>query len=166
MPLQPEDLGKLAETPALTSLTLSTPHLTSVTSLPVHQGVERLALTAQRLVDTRGLDAWEALTSVVLPLPLNPAEFWEFVRDSGRIRKVDTTVRTFAELRQFGAMPGVRSLHLWQLTELRGVEVLAEVFPSLGTLNLVCARGHRLNADDPGLTRLRASLPRLTVGLA
>ncbi|MDO0935326.1 NACHT domain-containing protein [Streptomyces sp. DG2A-72] len=166
VPLQPEDLGKLAEIPALTSLTLSTPQLTSVTSLPVHRGVERLALTAQRLVDTRGLDAWEALTSVVLPLPLNPTEFWEFVRDSGRIREVDTTVRTFAELRQFGAMPGVRSLQLWQLTELRGVEVLAEVFPSLGALNLVCARGHRLNADDPGLARLRASLPRLTVGLA
>ncbi|WP_210593355.1 serine protease [Streptomyces sp. GESEQ-35] len=166
VPLQPEDLGKLAEIPALTSLTLSTPHLTSVASLPVHQGVERLALTAQRLVDTRGLDAWGALTSVVLPLPLNPAEFWEFVRDSGRIREVDTTVRSFAELRQFGAMPRVRSLHLWQLTELRDVDVLAAVFPSLGTLNLVCARGHRLNADDPGLARLRASMPHVTVALA
>ncbi|UUU22691.1 NACHT domain-containing protein [Streptomyces sp. DSM 40750] len=167
--LQNDALGHLAEIPALTALTLSTPYITSVGSIPVHRGVTRLSLPVQRLVDTQGLDAWESLTSLMLPSPLNTRGFWGFIRDSGRVSEVDTTVQSFSEsfseLRHLGVLPGVKSLRLRQVTDLRGVEQLAEVFPSLTRLALTAPTGHRLTAEDPSLTRLTKARPDLEISL-
>ncbi|WP_081239005.1 serine protease [Streptomyces viridosporus] len=163
VPLQPEALEHLTDIPALTSLTLSTPHLTSLASVPAHRGVTRLALPSPRLIDVRGLEAWESLTSVMLPLPLNAAEFWKFIREAHRITEVDTAVQSLEQLRRFPPVPHLTTLRLRQVTDLRGAEGLADTFPALTRLNLARARGHELSPDDPDLARLRARQPQLVV---
>ncbi|MEU6259334.1 NACHT domain-containing protein [Streptomyces sp. NPDC047043] len=161
--LQSEALRHLADTAALTSLTLATPYLTSVGSLPVHPRVTRLALPVQRLVDTRGLEAWESLTSIVLPQPLDPPGFWRFVRDSGQISFVDTTLESMSDLRHAGAMPGVRRLRLRQLTDFKGTQELGTVFPSLGELTLDVSPQLGFNQTALHAGRLITARPGLKV---
>ncbi|MGP2438254.1 NACHT domain-containing protein [Streptomyces sp. JW3] len=165
VPLESDALRHLASVPALTSLTLDNSQLTRVTEIPVHRTVTRLALPARRLVDIGGIDAWEALTSLTLPLPLNTAEFWGFVRGRDRITEVDTTAPPFAELRQHGPIPQVASLRLRQVAGTDDVEALAEVFPGLERLTLVAAHEHELSADGPALARLRRRHPRLRISV-
>ncbi|MDN0198012.1 serine protease [Streptomyces sp. S.PNR 29] len=161
--LQCEALRHLADATELTSLTVSTPYLTSVSQLPVHPHVTQLSLPVQRLVEISGLEAWESLTSLTLPRPLNPAGFWRFVRDSRRISHVDTTMESLTELRQLDAMPAVRSLRLRQVTGLPEAEELTAAFPTLTELVLSLAPGHRVQPHDPGLDRLRVIRPDLRV---
>ncbi|WP_063741992.1 serine protease [Streptomyces yerevanensis] len=122
--------------PELTSLTLTAPNLTAVSSVPVHLAVAHLALPARRLLDTAGLEAWESLTEISVPHPLSPSRFWQFIRDSGRITRVTTSADSLPDLRRGGAVPSVTDLRINEFTDGRDLEVLPTTFPALTRLTL------------------------------
>ncbi|WP_406474907.1 NACHT domain-containing protein [Streptomyces sp. NBC_01615] len=162
-PLPAAALEHVRAVPRLRSLTLNTPHLTAVASIPAHPTVTRLDLPVPRLLDTTGLEAWESLTDLTLLCPLSPTRFWDCVRATDRISRVETLVRSLSELGDMRPLPRITVLRLSGIVDWSDVAVLPSAFPALSRLSLRLQTGGR--AKDLDLRPLRA-LPDLQLTLS
>ncbi|PZT68910.1 hypothetical protein DN402_15660 [Streptomyces sp. SW4] len=79
------------------------------------------------------------------------------------ITDVRTNAQSPAQLLRFEPVPRVRSLWLYQVTDLAGAEGLPAVFPALTRLSLTRARGYELSPQHPELVRLRAAQPQVRI---
>ncbi|WP_372350758.1 NACHT domain-containing protein [Streptomyces sp. KL116D] len=165
--LPPGTFDWIPELSTLRSLTLATPSVTTVAALPVHSAVTRLALPDLRLIDTRGLEAWESLTSISVHSPLRPMLFWNFVRDSTSIDTVETSMFSVVGTTGLPPIPNVTTLSLRELTDMDSVEGILETFPALTHLRL---RSRVVTAQTglgrSSLARLRATHPQIRFSMS